>query len=96
MFVFIGLRKRKKRGGQIESKKERDGRCPIQGRELNGSHKIFIWSWDAFTTTRSITDDTTTTNTFANIKPEHHFETNEGIQSKLLEKEEWMRERETR
>jgi hypothetical protein len=61
------------------TKKKKDGHCAIKrGRNIR-SHKVFIWSWDALTTSRSITNDATTTNTFANIKPKHHFKTNEGI-----------------
>lgn len=68
---------------------KKDSHCPRASKgTINGSHEIFIWSWDAFTTTWSITDDTTTTDTFADVEPKHHFETNESIQSELLEKKE--------
>lgn len=65
---------------------------------ISGLHEVFVGSWDAFTTSRSITNDATTTNTFTNIEPKHHLKTNEAIQGKLLEWEEkgnqeWLSEK---
>lgn len=46
---------------------------------LSGLHEVFIGSWDAFTTSRSITNDTTATDAFTDIEPEHHFDTDECV-----------------
>jgi hypothetical protein len=42
---------------------------------VNESHEEFIGSWDAFTTTRSVTDNATTTDTFTDVEPEENFQT---------------------
>ena len=40
---------------------------------LYGSHEVFIGSGDALTTARSIANDTSASNAFTNVKPEHDF-----------------------
>ena len=52
--------------------------------EQSRSHEVFVRRRDAFAASRSITDDASAANAFANVKPKHHFQTDEGVQAELL------------
>ena len=51
---------------------------------FDGLHEVFVGSWDAFTSARSVPDDATAADTFTDVEPEHHFNAHQCVQAELL------------